>query len=92
MRIRQTALIVTPVVCRVGIPTSQTAAVAFAMENFFDVGLPTVGFADCNDPGLFVSEAQGQLDVAVPLDDNVTPGLYEPLIDYVLGRAGLPRA
>ncbi|WP_043442639.1 phosphatase [Arthrobacter sp. L77] len=57
-----------------------------------NVGLPTVGFADCNDPGLFVSEAQGQLDVAVPLDDNVTPGLYEPLIDYVLGRAGLPRA
>ncbi len=54
-------------------------------------GIPTIGFADCNDPGLFVSEAQGQLGVAVPLDDNVCPGLYEPLISYVLGRAGLPR-
>lgn len=54
------------------------------------VGLPTLGFADCNDPGLFVSEAQGQLEVAVPLDDNVCPGLYDPLIRYVLDRAGLP--
>lgn len=53
-------------------------------------GLPTLGFADCNDPGLFVSEAQGQLEVAVPLDDNVCPGLYGPLVDYVLDRAGLP--
>lgn len=55
-------------------------------------GLPTLGFADCNDPGLFVSEAQGQLEVAVPLDDNVCPGLYGPLIAYVLERAGLPQA
>lgn len=55
-------------------------------------GLPTLGFADCNDPGLFVSEAQGQLEVAVPLDDNVCPGLYDPLIAYVLERAGLPAA
>ncbi|KNC19465.1 taurine ABC transporter ATPase [Arthrobacter sp. RIT-PI-e] len=54
-------------------------------------GIPTIGFADCNDPGLFVSEAQGQVEVAVPLDDNVCPGLYEPLITYVLERAGLPR-
>ncbi len=53
-------------------------------------GLPAIGFADCNDPGLFVSEAQGQLEVAVPLDDNVVPGLYAPLIDYVLTRAGMP--
>ncbi|WP_240615161.1 phosphatase [Arthrobacter ruber] len=55
-------------------------------------GIPTLGFADCNDPGLFVSEAQGQVEVAVPLDDNVTPGLYAPLIAYVLERAGLPAA
>ncbi|THJ68693.1 taurine ABC transporter ATPase [Arthrobacter echini] len=53
-------------------------------------GLRTIGFADCNDPGLFVAEAQGQLEVAVPLDDNVPPGLYGPLIDYVLTRAGMP--
>lgn len=55
-------------------------------------GIPTLGFADCNDPGLFVSEAQGQVEVAVPLDDNVCPGLYAPLIAYVLERAGLPAA
>ena len=54
--------------------------------------LTTLGFADCNDPGLFVSEAQGQVEVAVPLDDNVCPGLYAPLIAYVLERAGLPAA
>ena len=52
-------------------------------------GIQALGFADCNDPGLFVSEAEGQLDVAVPLDDNVCPGLYEPMIQYVLERAGL---
>lgn len=53
------------------------------------VGIPTLGFADCNDPGLFVSEAQGQIEVAVPLDDNLCPGLYEPMTSYVLNRAGL---
>lgn len=52
-------------------------------------GIPTLGFADCNDPGLFVSEAQGQIEVAVPLDDNLCPGLYEPMTRYILERAGL---
>ncbi len=52
-------------------------------------GIETIGFADCNDPGLFVSEAEGQLSVAVPLDDNVCPGLYEPMTQYILERAGL---
>lgn len=52
-------------------------------------GIAAVGFADCNDPGLFVSEAEGQLKVAVPLDDNVSPGLYEPMIAYLLRRSGL---
>ncbi|WP_026818319.1 phosphatase [Arthrobacter castelli] len=54
-----------------------------------EAGIDAMGFADCNDPGLFVSEAQGQLQVAVPLDDNVSPQLYEPMIDYVLERSGL---
>ncbi|WP_307857484.1 phosphatase [Paenarthrobacter sp. DKR-5] len=52
-------------------------------------GIDTIGIADCNDPGLFVSEEQGQLQVAVPLDDNVTPGLYAPMVDFILDRAGL---
>ena len=50
------------------------------------VGLRTVGYADCNDPALFVAEAQGQVEVAVPLDDNVLPQHYEPLIDYLVGE------
>lgn len=48
-------------------------------------GLRTIGYADCNDPGLFVAEAQGQLEATIPLDDDVVPTLYEPLIDYVVG-------
>lgn len=52
-------------------------------------GIDTIGFADCNDPGLFVAEAQGQIQVAVPLDDNVCPGLYAPMIEYIIDRAGL---
>jgi hypothetical protein len=47
-------------------------------------GLATVGFADCNDPALFVGEAEGVVDVVVPLDDNVTPAFYSPLIAYLL--------
>lgn len=48
-----------------------------------DAGLPTIGFADCNDPGLFVSEAQGQVKVAVPLDDNVDPRNYQPALMFL---------
>lgn len=49
-------------------------------------GLRTVGYADCNDPALFVAEAQGQVEVAIPLDDNVLPQFYELLIDYLVGE------
>jgi hypothetical protein len=49
-----------------------------------EAGLAAVGFADCNDPALFVGEADGKVDVVVPLDDNVTPALYEPLVAYLL--------
>jgi hypothetical protein len=47
-------------------------------------GLRTIGFADCNDPALFVGESEGKLEVVVPLDDNVTPAYYSPLIAYLL--------
>lgn len=52
-------------------------------------GLRTLGYADCNDPALFVAEAQDAIEVTVPLDDDVVPYLYEPLIAYVLQQAGL---
>ncbi|WP_432069077.1 phosphatase [Streptomyces sp. AA1529] len=53
-------------------------------------GLTTVGFADCNDPALFLGEAEGTLEVAVPLDDHVVdPRYYEPMTAYLLSAAGL---
>lgn len=54
-------------------------------------GIRTVGFADSNDPALFVGEAEGKLAVVVPLDDNVAPHLYQPLTAYLLAAAGLTR-
>ncbi len=52
-------------------------------------GIDSVGFADCNDPALFVGEAEGRVISCVPLDDNVDPRRYAPLIAYLLDRAGL---
>lgn len=52
-------------------------------------GLLVVGFADCNDPALFAGEAEGRIDVSVPLDDNVQPDLYEPVTAFLLAEAGL---
>lgn len=52
-------------------------------------GVDAVGFADSNDPALFVGEAEGTVAVCVPLDDNVAPHLYEPMTAYLLDRAGL---
>jgi sensor histidine kinase regulating citrate/malate metabolism len=51
------------------------------------VGIVSVGFADCNDPALFVGEAEGDVAVCVPLDDNVEPTLYEPLTAFLLSEA-----
>ncbi|OEV10088.1 phosphatase [Streptomyces nanshensis] len=51
-------------------------------------GIHTVGFADCNDPALFLGESENTLAVTVPLDDHVTdPRFYEPLTAYLLGAA-----
>ncbi|OEV02931.1 phosphatase [Streptomyces oceani] len=53
-------------------------------------GLDAVGFADSNDPALFLGEAEGTVSVTVPLDDHVTsPRFYEPMTAYLLGAAGL---
>jgi hypothetical protein len=52
-------------------------------------GVDSVGFADCNDPALFVAEAERKVLVSVPLDDNVAPHLYAPLTAYLLATAGL---
>ncbi len=55
-------------------------------------GIDAIGFADCNDPALFVGEEEGTVRVAVPLDDGLAPGQYELLGDYVLARVGSTRA
>lgn len=53
-------------------------------------GLESIGYADCNDPALFIGEAEGTLQVTVPLDDHVTnPRFYDPMTEYLLGQAGL---
>lgn len=51
-------------------------------------GVDAIGFADCNDPALFVGEDEGTVQVAVPLDDGLDPEQYELLGDYVLARVG----
>ncbi|MGH3312279.1 MAG: phosphatase [Streptomyces sp.] len=56
-------------------------------------GIDTVGFADCNDPALFLGEAEDTLEVTVPLDDHVAdPRFYEPMTAYLLTAAGLTGA
>ncbi|MDB1086812.1 phosphatase [Streptomyces sp. ACA25] len=53
-------------------------------------GIEAVGFADSNDPALFLGEAEGTLSVCVPLDDHVVnPRSYEPMTAYLLDAAGL---
>jgi hypothetical protein len=54
-------------------------------------GVDAIGFADCNDPALFVGEEEGVVRVAVPLDDGLESEEYELLGAYVLARAGLVR-
>jgi len=53
-----------------------------------EAGVETVAFADCNDPALFLGEADGRVAVAVPLDDNVLPHLYAPLADVLVAAIG----
>jgi hypothetical protein len=55
-----------------------------------EAGVPTVAFADSNDPGLFVGEADDKIDVVVPLDDNVLPRYYAPLTEWIV--TGVSRA
>jgi hypothetical protein len=52
-------------------------------------GADAIGFADCNDPALFVGEREGVVQVAVPLDDGLAPELYDPVAAYVLDRVRL---
>ncbi|WP_449371816.1 phosphatase [Arthrobacter psychrolactophilus] len=55
-------------------------------------GIATIGIADSNDPALFVAQAQGSIEVCVPMDDNLLSYAYEPVIDYILTHAGITRS
>ncbi len=46
-------------------------------------GIETLGFADCNDPALFVAQDEGLPLTTVGLDDNVLPHLYDPLSAFL---------
>jgi hypothetical protein len=47
-------------------------------------GLETLAFNDINDPAIAVAKARRKIDVVVPLDDNVPPGLYAPLASVLV--------
>ncbi|MET7932377.1 phosphatase [Streptomyces sp. NPDC005322] len=53
------------------------------------LGFEAIGLGDTDDPALFVGEAEGQVSVAVPLDDAVRSVYYRPITRYVLNRACL---
>ncbi|MDH6700892.1 hypothetical protein P3T26_005377 [Streptomyces sp. MAA16] len=53
-------------------------------------GVDSMGYADCNDPALFLAEAEGTVRVTVPLDDHVvSPRYYDPMTAYLLNEAKL---
>ncbi|MDK1475402.1 phosphatase [Streptomyces sp. 549] len=53
------------------------------------LGVEAMGPADADDPAVFVGQAEGQVAVAVPLDDSARSECYRPLTRYVLKRACL---
>jgi hypothetical protein len=53
-------------------------------------GVDSVGYADSNDPALFLAESEGTLQVTVPLDDHVvSPRYYDPMTAFLLAAAEL---
>lgn len=53
------------------------------------LGVRAVGFADSNDPAVFVAEAAGLVAVTIPLDDGLRSDCYRQLTAYVLQLAGM---
>jgi hypothetical protein len=53
-------------------------------------GIDAIGFADSNDPALFIGEAEGLVSVVVPLDDGIAPRHYGPMTRYLLDAVGSP--
>jgi hypothetical protein len=53
-----------------------------------EAGSNVIGFADCNDPALFVGQEEQKVAVVIPLDDNVQPRHYAPLTAYLIDCIG----
>jgi hypothetical protein len=47
-------------------------------------GLDVIGFADSNDPALFIAADEATIDVVVPLDDNLRGRTYRPITDLLV--------
>jgi hypothetical protein len=53
------------------------------------LGIEAIGLGGCDDPAVFVAEAEGRVSVAVPVDDAARSDHYRLLTRYVLDRAWL---
>jgi hypothetical protein len=49
-------------------------------------GIDVIGIADINDPALPMARAEGRAGVVLPMDDNVLPTHYDPVVDYLIAR------
>jgi Phosphatase len=49
-------------------------------------GIDVIGIADINDPALPMARAEGRARVVLPMDDNVLPIHYDPVVDYLIAR------
>ena len=49
-------------------------------------GIDVVSLADINDPALPMARAEGRAGVVLPMDDNVLPVHYDPVVDYLIAR------
>lgn len=47
-------------------------------------GIQTIAITDVNDPAIAVGWQDGMFEAVVPLDDNLSPRVYQPLADAVV--------
>ncbi|MDQ3897772.1 MAG: phosphatase [Actinomycetota bacterium] len=50
-----------------------------------EAGIPTLSIADVNDPALPLAQARGRTDGVLLIDDGLSPSLFAPVTDAILG-------
>jgi hypothetical protein len=55
-------------------------------------GIETLAIADVNDPALSVAKARRMTDTVIPLDDNLDPDRYVPLVRFLARAAARSRS